>query len=526
MKKALEVIKRNETQIILIALSFISINTFIFYFLNGKNLLYADAISRLDIARKVIDNITPGLPQVGNVWLPLPQLLMLPFIWNNTLWHTGIAGYFMSGLSFLLCSFFIYKSAILITKSRLAGLFSLVIFALNINILYLQTTAMSESIFMASLSAVIYFFLKWFHTKNKKYLVLAAFSVSTLTLIRYEGLAILLSSIPLVFIYSWILERKKVEAEGNTIIYATLACLGFVLWTLYLTAIFGDPLFWKNYYATPQATGGAVAAYSQAKPFISAVWQYFTAFSWMMGLIPVVFLILGIISMVIICIKKKSWDFLVLLMPLSIFLFMVLTLQRNTPIVQPALSIRNIMSGETSLQTGFNIRYGILLLPWTAIICSYLLIFKNKIVNATLFVIFLTIFGLQIYTYFVPIYTVIYKIPDKIYPKPDAELVAYMKNNYDNGKILISAGSKEDQMFQMGFSYKTYIHEGTGKYWKESVNNPSRYAKWVIIDSGSNSDNLARKMNRKDILSREYRLVFQEGQIKVYKKIGKPYYDI
>src|SRR5260221_7271121 len=80
----------------------------IFYYLNGQNVLYADTMSRLDIARKVIDNLTPGFAQVGNVWLPLPQLLMVPFIWNNFLWHSGLAGALMSGTAFVIGGLYIY----------------------------------------------------------------------------------------------------------------------------------------------------------------------------------------------------------------------------------------------------------------------------------------------------------------------------------------------------------------------------------------------------------------------------------
>lgn len=513
-----------QIYIALFLLALVSFLSFLYYFQDLKNLPYADAISRLDIARKVIDNITPGFAQVGNVWLPLPQILMLPFIWNNYLWHTGIAGYLMSGTAFIIGGLYIYKSAKLISNSFIASLCSLGIYALNINILYLQTTAMSESIFVCSLAATIYYFLRWFDSRKMTHLMLAAISISAMTTIRYEGLAILLPSIPMVFVYSLIKEKKYYKAEGNTLVFAVLACLGFGLWTLYLSLIFGDPLYWNHYYATPQATGagGAVNAYSQAKPFTAAVWQYFTSVTWMVGIIPMIFGMLGIIVMLITCIRKRSFIFIPLLLPASIFLFMVLTLQRNTPIVQPTLNINNILSGSTSEQTGFNIRYGLLLLPWVAIMTAYVFKIRFTVLKLLLF----SVLGIQIYSYFHHNYTVIYQIPARIYDKPYSQFTDYMKKNYDGGKILISAGSMEDQMFQTGFNYSTFIHEGGGKYWKESLDNPSRYAKWVVIDYGHNSDNLAKHMNRKDILKREYKLVYQEKQLNVWKKYKSPYFTI
>lgn len=515
-------IKEYEVFIVVVILLLISLSTFIYYFQDLKNLPYADAISRLNIARKIVDNITPGFAQVGNVWLPLPQILMVPFIWNSYLWHSGIAGYLMSGISFILGGLYIYRTAKMISNSIIGSLCALGVYALNINVFYLQTTAMSESIFACSLAATIYYFMSWFKTNKPPQLILAGIWISIMTLIRYEGLALLFASIPMVFIYKYIKTKSIRKTEGTLMLFVTVACLGFGLWTLYLTAIFGDPLFWKNYYATPQATGGAEAIYTQAKPFTAAVWQYFTSVTWMSGVIPMIYAGLGLIILLISSIRNKSLMFMPVLLPSSIFLFMVLTLQRNTPIVQPELNWANITSGATSLQTGFNIRYGLLLIPWIAILSAY--VFRFKIGAISLLLFFAMIF--QVHTYFYNDYTIIYKIPDRVAAKPYGAFAAWIQQNYDGGKILISAGSLEDQMFQTGFNYSTFIHEGTDKYWKESIDNPSRYAKWVVIDYGHNSDNVARNMNREDILEREYKLVYEEKQLRVFKKITDPYYQI
>src|SRR5438874_1306115 len=81
-----------ENYFLLAFLSFFSSLAFFLTYFSGKLVDYADTMSRLDIARKVLDNLHPGFAQFGNVWLPLPQMLMVPFIWNTYLWHSGIAG--------------------------------------------------------------------------------------------------------------------------------------------------------------------------------------------------------------------------------------------------------------------------------------------------------------------------------------------------------------------------------------------------------------------------------------------------
>src|SRR5581483_3243977 len=43
-------------------------------------LAYGDAQSHINISKRVVDSITPGLAQLGGVWLPLPHLLMIPLV--------------------------------------------------------------------------------------------------------------------------------------------------------------------------------------------------------------------------------------------------------------------------------------------------------------------------------------------------------------------------------------------------------------------------------------------------------------
>ena len=47
---------------------------------HGALLNYGDAVAHLHIARRVFDSHRPGLSQLGSVWLPLPHLLMIPFV--------------------------------------------------------------------------------------------------------------------------------------------------------------------------------------------------------------------------------------------------------------------------------------------------------------------------------------------------------------------------------------------------------------------------------------------------------------
>jgi hypothetical protein len=111
-------------------------------------LLYGDAVAHLGIARRIVDSHYPGLAQLGSVWLPLPHVLMLPFIGNMTMWQTGFAAVPMSMLSFAFSVAGIWRLARRMMRPRWA-LVATTFYALNANLLYLATTAMTEALFLA-----------------------------------------------------------------------------------------------------------------------------------------------------------------------------------------------------------------------------------------------------------------------------------------------------------------------------------------------------------------------------------------
>src|SRR5881396_3959467 len=91
-----------ETALVASIASVISLASFFFYFHRGELLLYGDAVAHINIARRVFDSRTPGPLQLGTVWLPLPHLLMLPFIASRWMWRTGIGGAIPSLVAYLL----------------------------------------------------------------------------------------------------------------------------------------------------------------------------------------------------------------------------------------------------------------------------------------------------------------------------------------------------------------------------------------------------------------------------------------
>ncbi len=114
----------------------------------GYTLYYGDAEAHLNIARRILDSRTPGPEQIGTVWLPLPHLLMIPFVMHDDWWRSGIAGVIPSAICFVLAGTFLFAAARRAYASTSAAFAVALLFALNPNMLYLQSTPMTEPLFL------------------------------------------------------------------------------------------------------------------------------------------------------------------------------------------------------------------------------------------------------------------------------------------------------------------------------------------------------------------------------------------
>src|SRR5207245_6480247 len=134
-----------------------SLVSFSIYFRHGDVLLYGDAIAHINIARRVFDSRTPGLLQLGTVWLPLPHLAMIPFLVSDRLWRTGVGGSIPSMIAYVFGAVGILRLVRGMFRAsggprngaRFAAWCAVLIYAANPNLIYLQATAMTEPIYLA-----------------------------------------------------------------------------------------------------------------------------------------------------------------------------------------------------------------------------------------------------------------------------------------------------------------------------------------------------------------------------------------
>ncbi|MGD0730856.1 MAG: hypothetical protein ABR956_06305 [Terracidiphilus sp.] len=153
-------IARAEWLTALICCAATSVAAVIWSWRNEAMLNYGDAVAHLHIARRIFDCHQPRLTQLGSVWLPLPHLLLIPFVQVYSWWAIGFAGVIPSALAYMAACAGIYRLARRWMQPAAAAL-ALAFFAINPNLLYLQTTAMTEPLFLCEMIWIAVWMVEW-----------------------------------------------------------------------------------------------------------------------------------------------------------------------------------------------------------------------------------------------------------------------------------------------------------------------------------------------------------------------------
>lgn len=215
------------------------------YYLKQHLILgFQDSSSHLEISRRVVAGLSPGVAQLGGVWLPVPQLLQALFSWNFSLYRTGLAGALVSMISYVAVTVFLYRIILLYADGRRpAAVTGALVFALNVNVLYQQSTPMDELPFFAFTAAAIYYLAKWGETRSATNLLTGSTAAMLAALCRYEGwfLAVVYLGCTVAMArklgYSW------PDVRGLAVVPVFIAIvLPIGGWLIYRLLVFGNAL--------------------------------------------------------------------------------------------------------------------------------------------------------------------------------------------------------------------------------------------------------------------------------------------
>lgn len=512
-----------QFRLLALSLSIIAIASWAIFYSLGLTNVYNDAMSHLNVARLVVDNIQPGLSQLGSVWLPLSHLLILPFVTNDFLWHTGLAGAIISMAAFVVSGLSIYKIVTILSSSRLAALLATVAFVLNLNMLYLQTTALTEPLYLGIFTLSILMLV--IYLKNGSLRPLIALSGLCLlgVLTRYDAWFVAVVIAIIIAVNEFVVLRKNLKATlGQLLLFGLPIIFGVALWLGWNLIIFGDPLY---SFVGPYSARAQQSLIESASGLITknnigmSSWAYLLTTVRNIGLIVMV---LGVIGWLLYIIFNKTHTLYLRLSTFtalfSIILFNVIALFLGFSI----LNLPELGWNPSGTKAGelFNVRYGVLALPLIAVGVGLLLAQVPKLPRTTFAVLCLVLVGQMGLIYRQGVIT----LQDGQQGSSgfvNQDVAAQLKQRVKAGDtVIMSTSSYNAVAFESGLALKTFIHEGVSEQWNAAIARPEGYAKWIIMANNDIGEavhtSLVEKQN--SAFLKNYSLVFKGAYASLYQR--------
>ncbi|RJL24225.1 glycosyltransferase [Bailinhaonella thermotolerans] len=479
-------------------------------------LAYLDAEAHMLIARRVISASTPGVAQLGAVWLPLPHLLTLPTIWMDAWYHSGLAGTVISMAGFVIAARCLYRIAHVLTGHRLAGLVAGLMFVSCPNVLYLQSTPMTELPLIACVAMGALQLLLWTRTGDQRRLALTAGAVLLGTLTRYEawvfGMAVALVVAGVAWRRSPRGERLR-RTVAEVVFFTVLAWAGIAGWVAWNAVIFGDPLYFlRGEFAEPslwvsgdEATRGDWATSAAA---------YFYAMRGDIGTAGLVLAALGLV-----CLLARHRLRADALVPLTLLVFV-------------PFFVYALYTGERPLQVPeisgrlYNVRFALIMILPVAVLSAYLVAEVRRSLRAPVrFTGYAAVGGALAATGLSATLSGVDTLEEaqgfraRAENQAQSRAASWLRANYDGGTVLMQSFGNEIMMFESRIPLRRVVYEGSFRQWRPALADPGpRGIRWIHIGLAPTTDDDVWESLRGDPDLDGYTLVYRASDRLVYRR--------
>jgi hypothetical protein len=485
---------REETRPIALAAVVLAFIALMVCYLHGYILLYGDAVAHLGIARRILDSRNPGLGQLGGVWLPLPHLLMMPFVQKTEWWQNGLAGVWPSMSCYVLAVIGIYRLARRMVSPRWS-LLATAFFALNPNLLYLSTTAMTEPLFLALLIWLTLLTVECVaamradrHVATMTRLVLIGWLILAAVYTRYDGW---LLGAAVWCVITWQLSRKRElwrKVSAAFFIFTLLTVAGPVGWLWYNHHFMHDALDFvrgpysasaiekrtsppgSKHYRGWHSPGWALLYYTRTAQVDAAVWE--TGFAVMA---------LAVAGLVVSIRRRFSLPALLLWIPMPFYVYSIA--YGSVPIFIPQLYPHSY----------YNSRYGVEMLPALAIFMVLMLSWiedwwdesnplrARLLLPVMLGLVMLNTVGIM---YSVPLVLKEAMVNSTTRIAFERSLAEQLQSFPAGVPILMYNSDHVGALQQAGMPLRQTVNEGDYDSWKAALDAPAAHVAYVIAIEG------------------------------------------
>ena len=450
-------------------------------------LSHYDARGHLMVARRVLDNMMPGWIQLGAVWLPLPHVLnAIPVQWDWA-FRTGATGVAISVLSLsaglaVLAGYLAER-----TGSAVTGVAIALAVLLNPNMLYLQSTPMTEPLLLALACVALVSMDRWLRAPEAA-MPWTGSALVLLMLTRYEGWLITAALMVCAVI-------AHPRHAARLAVYPVSAFAGFLLlgfgstrrW--FVTSGFFEP--------NNPALGNPVLAWEQILEATADLSDISLLRAGTVGAA-------GALLAAVMARGEGRATVARALLPLSL-------------LAATALPLYAFTSGHP-----IRVRYMVSMVFALTVLTSCAIRWLPAKVRGAAAVVFL---GLMIWTVR-PLDSAAPMVRESQWERPFSQarrpVTLALKARWDGTPIMASMGSLGHYMQEMsreGFVLANFLHEGNGDIWKAAEITPAPYVRWMLIEeTAEGGDSLAQRAKASERYLEAFTRVAEGGGVALYER--------
>ncbi len=468
-----------------------------------------DAQAHLDIARRVHDSATPGLQMLGTVWLPVPHLLLLPFTLVDAWWWNGLAGGLLGLLAFVLTAVSLHDLLRRLHPDPLVAVLGTALLVLNPSLLYLQTTAMTEPLLLAFLTATLAGLARWQDTGSARTLLWSGIWLALAVGTRYDGWFAGACIAPWLL---WQARRADLPLVATLWRFAWPSLLLTLLWLGYNAWYFGDPLEFQRGVWSAQSQQAELAAQGLLPTkghLLTSITTYLGATVLSAGwlLLP-----LGLVGVLVMA-RRAGVGLLLLL--LAALPFNVLALWAGQSTI--ALPWAAVGTGTT------NLRYGVMLLPGLAAATALLVGWGLRrwpmarqgmlLASAVVLVVQVGLWGSAWPSQAGALREGL-AIRDGDLRQQHAS--DWLAAHYDGGRILVDEAVNVSPRTRIPI--RARIYHWSWETGPRALQAPEREVDWVLVDQRHEQGVVRQAMTGRPIITERFERVFDEAGLEIWRR--------
>jgi hypothetical protein len=458
----------------------------------GLTLSHYDAKAHLVVARRIFDSLFPGWHQIGAVWLPLPHLLNALPVQIDAWYRNGFSGVVISIVGAAVAAGAAAAFVARTTGSTAGALAAAAIIALDPNVLYLQSTPMTEPLLFALMLVSIDRLARGPDSRAGVALAAACWT-------RYEAWPVTGVALALTAATRMLAGVRVGDAAREVARIACWPIAAVVLFLVLSRATVGSWFVASGFFVPENpALGSPALAASQIREALVALAG--RPLMWAAGL--------GAIAAVVMAIRRPRTDASLLL--------------ALAPLAAAALPFYAFVQGHP-----FRVRYVVPLVValglLAGVLTGLLRRFSSKLSIAAASAL-VAVVGVTRPPFAADAAMVREAQRDLPQSRARATVTAYLQREWDGEPIMASMGSLAHYMQETshaGFRIKDFLHEGNGDLWTEALKVPRPHAAWILIEERAEGGDLLATLSRQnpEYLA-GYARVAEGGGVALYRRLS------